>query len=168
MTPDKLEALRRLATHEDTPPEEARTAAMLYTRNARPSDIGKNAPMSSDKIAEWQDENLRLTAELVVERDKAASKDAALQRLAERLARAEKQLERAKKIVARTKDLAKAAALVKQGHDDLDREIREFEGRGSKEEPPVVPPVGIPQDPYRTGGMGWGVPRYPYDPNPTK
>jgi hypothetical protein len=33
MTPEKLEALRRLAADERTPEEEARTAALLYARN---------------------------------------------------------------------------------------------------------------------------------------
>lgn len=166
MTPDKLEALRRLATHEDTPPEEARTAAMLYARNARPSDaeeatierLRKEAVEFASRLGGACAENAALTDEL--------------RRVNERLAKANAQLEQAKKIVTRTKDLAKAAALVKQGHDDLDREIREFEGRPAKEEPPIYsaadPRVGMPQDSYRTGGMGWGVPRYPYDPNPTK
>jgi type I site-specific restriction endonuclease len=158
MNPDKLEALRRKAIHESTPVEEARTAAMLYVRNVGPSSV------EDATIERLRNERVGYATRLEsVAKENAALTDE-LRRVNEQLTKANARLEQARQIVARTKDLAKAAALVKQGHDDLDRQIREFEGRPAKEEPPAKKN----DDPYRTGGMGWGVPRYVDDREPTK
>lgn len=66
MTPDKLEALRRLAADEGTPEEEARTAALMYVRKGgkveSPSTNPRYAPDDAEHIISvLESENARLS-----------------------------------------------------------------------------------------------------------
>lgn len=145
MSPEKLESLRRLAVHEDTPPEEARTAAMLYVRNVGPNDS------SADAVAKAQQEILDLRSRLAASDQKTVSLAAELKRAHDENARLGERLERAKKIVERTKDLSKAVALVHRGHEELGEQIREFDRESE---------ASVERSPNGEEPRVWSIPKY--------
>lgn len=144
MNPEKLESLRRLAADPRTPEEEARTAALLYVRNA--GVAGTVSQAEHDEL-----KNLYERTAVELRESLAANRAAATARHnAEKIAEdARKSAERATAIVARMKDVLRAEELAREGRAEIEKQIRAFESTAS-----TGPVWGVVHGPPRTPGGG--------------
>lgn len=131
MTPDKLEALRKLAADERTPIEEARNAALAFVRG------GGQAKTIEEYVPKAELERVKRDNVEIFERSKIVGAEAERRRVENEKLRAENEKLRA--LLRRTVDGSKAEKEAEEMVARWNSEAKKTNGGGWVENPPEAP-----------------------------